>query len=390
MKPGKKIIAGLLMATMLGILVAACGGGSSGSAGSSTGGSSGGTFVPPPVRNIAYVAGGDGYVYQYTVASGILTPMTTSMVAGISPYSIALHPTQSYVYVANAAIVNGITQYDVNPDGSLTPMAASTVQTSGQIGLPLTLTLGPGGSHAYLPMTYSNEVIQFNIDASGVMSPMAASIVAAGSYPVATAIHPSGKYAYVAEALCNPALVMQFNVDASGALTPMAASQVSTGAMCPMGIAVDSKGLHAYVADYGGSGSLTQYNINTDGTLSPMAASLVAAAPGAESIAINPDGKSLYVANLISNNVTQYTINTDGSLTPMAASAVAVPYPSYITVDPTGKYAYVTSLPLPGPKGTTPPPPAVYQLTVGADGSLTPMAASQVQAGTAPRSIVVY
>jgi hypothetical protein len=84
------------------------------------------------------------------------------------------------------------------------------------------------------------------------------------------------------------------------------------------------------------------YTINpTTGALT--AGTAVAAGGGPYSVTVDPTGKFAYVANYVSNNVSAYTINpTTGALT--AGTAVAAGTgPWSVTVDPTGKFAYVAN-----------------------------------------------
>src|SRR5258708_27693095 len=85
-------------------------------------------------------------------------------------------------------------------------------------------------------------------------------------------------------------------------------------------------------------------------------------------------GGFAYVANANSNNVSAYTIDgTTGALTPVAGSPFpAGSYPSSVTVDPTGPFAYAAnactttdsasstngSTTAPPPPAASPPPPA--------------------------------
>ena len=76
--------------------------------------------------------------------------------------------------------------------------------------------------------------------------------------------------------------------------------------------------------------------------------------------------------------VAQYTIGADGSLAPMAAPSVASEAgPMFVTVDPSGKYVYVANF-----FGS------VSQYKIGADGSLTANVPSTVAAGSNPQSII--
>ncbi|MDA8089176.1 MAG: hypothetical protein M0Z61_02975, partial [Nitrospiraceae bacterium] len=79
------------------------------------------------------------------------------------------------------------------------------------------------------------------------------------------------------------------------------------------------------------------------------------------------------------STVSQYRIGAGGALTPMTPATVAAGSGPYsVTVDPSGKYAYVTNA------GGD----AVSQYTIGAGGALTPMTPPTAAAGTTPSFII--
>src|SRR6266568_2656708 len=106
----------------------------------------------------------------------------------------------------------------------------------------------------------------------------------------------------------------------------------------------------------------------------------VAAGTEPSSVTVDPSGKYAYVANASSNDVSQYTIGATGGLTPMGPATIAAGTTPYsVTVDPGGKYAYVANA-----SGNS-----VSQYTIGANGALTAMSPVTVAAGTLPYSVAV-
>ena len=63
--------------------------------------------------------------------------------------------------------------------------------------------------------------------------------------------------------------------------------------------------------------SVSQYDIDpVSGALTPKNPATVAASPAPSAVAVNPDGKSAYIANLGDGTVSQYDINpVSGALT---------------------------------------------------------------------------
>ena len=103
------------------------------------------------------------------------------------------------------------------------------------------------------------------------------------------------------------------------------------------------------VGDIRSSNSVSVYKVDAaTGALALAPGSPFSAGKDPTANALALGGRFAYVVNKGSNNVSAYKINsTTGALTPLADSPFAVDYsssgPNGIVVDPTGKYAYVTS-----------------------------------------------
>ena len=193
------------------------------------------------------------------------------------------------------------------------------------------------------------------------------------------------RFAYVANYGDNN--VSQYAIGSDGSLTPMTMPTVATGSG-PAYVTVDPSGKYAYVANTGADdddGTVSQYIIESDGSLTPMTMPTVGAGNTPDSITVDPSGKYAYVANTGSEevddgNVSQYIIGSDGSLTPMTMPTVAAGKgPDFVAIDPSGNYAYVTNL-----RSNN-----ISQYTIGVGGALTPMTTATVVAGSVPWSIAI-
>ena len=127
----------------------------------------------------------------------------------------------------------------------------------------------------------------------------------------------------------------------------------------------------AYVAN-SGDGRVSTYVVDaTTGRLRYIGKAAVGSS--LTSVTVDPSGKYAYVVNYGGNNVPQFTIGTNRSLIPMATPTVASGLrPFSVTIDPSGQYAYVANW----------ASDDVSQHTSGADGTLTPMVTATVAAGT--------
>jgi DNA-binding beta-propeller fold protein YncE len=95
---------------------------------------------------------------------------------------------------------------------------------------------------------------------------------------------------------------------------------------------------------------------------------------------VDPTGKFAYVTTLLPDNVSAYSIGANGVLTPVPGSPFAAGIaPVYVAVDPTGKFAYVTNL----------FDNNVSAYSIGANGALTPVPGSPFAAGIGPFGVAI-
>jgi len=148
-----------------------------------------------------------------------------------------------------------------------------------------------------------------------------------------------------------------------------------------MSVAVDPTGKFVYVANEG-STNVSGYTLNaTTGALTAISGSPFAAGLVPFSVAVDPTGKFAYVANEGSNDVSGFTINaTTGALTAISGSPFAAgSNPVSVAVDPTGKFAYVANF-----------SNNVSAYTINAStGALTAISGSPFAAGFTPHSVTV-
>jgi 6-phosphogluconolactonase (cycloisomerase 2 family) len=170
-----------------------------------------------PSGKFAYVADGgqnsDGSkgvnisMYSINATTGVLTSIGT-IAAGLSPSSIAIHPTGKFAYVVSPDS-NDISMYAVNTTtGILTP-TGTLAAVAGSIAIH------PSGKFAYV--TSASGVSMYTIDTTtGALT--FAGTTAAGSSPGSITIHPSGKFAYGTNSRSNDVSI--YSIDAAtGSLT---------------------------------------------------------------------------------------------------------------------------------------------------------------------------
>ncbi len=160
---------------------------------------------------------------------------------------------------------------------------------------------------------------------------------------------PTPKFAYVANYYGNNVSAYTIN-SSTGALRTVAGSPFPAGKQADA-VTVDPSGRFAYVANYCGScsvhhGTVSAYTINSStGALKAVSGSPFVAGNLPISVTVDPSGRFAYVANYYGDNVSAYTINSStGALSPVSGSPFAAGnLPLSVTVDPSGRFAYVTN-----------------------------------------------
>jgi 6-phosphogluconolactonase len=247
-------------------------------------------------------------------------------------------------------------------------------------------------------------VSMFTVDScTGQFTATSPASVATGySYPQGRAeqmvADPLGRFAYVANLVSNAsdlATISMYTINsATGVLTATTPATVPTG-FFPQGIAIDPLGRFVYTANSDDS-SVSMFSINqTTGVLTPTTpASVSTLIPGEllsqpSFLTVDPTGRFFYITVTLSNGsaVFMYTINqTTGLLTPTSPATVLTGgIPFQVLVTPSGKFAYVVNN-LSGGVMTD----GVWQYTINsATGVLTQNAPAAVAAGNAPTEIAV-
>jgi 6-phosphogluconolactonase (cycloisomerase 2 family) len=323
--------------------------------------------------------------YKMNPTTGVLTPVSGSPFrtdAATAPVSVAVHPSGKFVYVASIDLVSA---YEVNPtSGALTPVFGSPFPAGQE---PFSVAVDPTGKFAYIPDIASNNVLAYTIDpTTGELTPVSGSPFPAGTGPRSVAVDPTSGFAYVTNAPFLPSAgnVSGYTINpTSGALTPVSGSPFPAGAE-PDSVAVDPGGKFVYVANVSSS-DVSGYTINpTTGALTPMSGSPFSS-KSPVSVAVDPSGKFVYVANNdfpYIGTVSAYEVNpTTGALTPVSGSPFpAGTNPRSVAVDPGGKFVYVANILSNNVSGYTINPTT---------GALTTISGSPFPAGTRPNSVAI-
>src|SRR6267143_4504723 len=244
-----------------------------------------------------------------------------------------------------------VTVFNPAPGGGSSNTSTFTMGTGG--AYPQSIAVDRSGKFAYVANTGCLEAFVGNVSMYTINSTTGAltsigSPVAADFGAHSVTVDPFGKFVYVAndgDFEVTGGSVSMYTINAtSGALTSIGTIAAAGRAIA---VAVDPSGKFAYVVD-GSNGfpaendNVSMYTINaTTGVLTSIGTIGTGLSP--TSITIDPSGKFAYVPNSGSNDISMYTINaTTGALTSIGPIAVAVP-PGFIAIDPSGKFAYVSN-----------------------------------------------
>jgi len=181
--------------------------------------------------------------------------------------------------------------------------------------------------------------------------------------------------------------IAQYSLGAGGVLVPLSPADVVTGGE-ELSVAITPNGRSLYAGD-GATGSIDEFAIGAGGTLSSLGAAHIGNA-GPISLAVSPDGASLYVADdsPFDRQIEEYTIGASGLLTPKSPAFVGAPVfttPDAVAVSPDGTGLFVAARSLAG---------ELLRYPIGAGGVLgsTPsadLATDPSGATTAPSAIVI-
>ena len=304
-------------------------------------------IVIAPNGETAYVADGG----SPTLPGDTVTPVNLStgqvgrpIGVGINPIGMAVAPNGLHLYVANAG-------YPGATDSTVTPINLATERPGSpiQVGLgPTSIAIAPDGLTAYVtvagygssspptpgspaPTPPAGKVVPINL-VTGSPEPG----IAVGAEPMAIAITPNGKEAYVANSGSDTVTPINLVTRVPG--PPI---QVGLG---PSSIAIAPDGLTAYVtvAGFGPSsppasgspislpaGKVVPINL-TSATSGPP----ITVGVGPLAIAITPNGNEAYVANAASGTVTPINLvtNTPEPGVPVAGSPEALAITSVVHV----------------------------------------------------------
>ncbi len=306
-----------------------------------------------------------------------LLATAVSLAVGLGLTACSRDYTVAYLYVtaATRTTAGQVNAYAVDfQSGALEQLSDSPIPSGGSN--PVAIVAAPNAQNVYVLNHDTSTVVHFDIGTDGKLYPQTTTNVVQGaggingSFPVAAAIDPAGKFLYVLFTYQNgfttarpgPGGIAVFPLDSSGNLgAPLTfnGNPYYPVGNNPSAIAISPKGGFVYVVDRefttGGTpfGVMLAYTANTTtGALTQVVGPLttggqpggfaVGASPS--SIVEEPAGLYVYVTDSNTNQLFAFQTNSVGVPTALTTSPYSTGlFPVNVTVDPRGQFLYVAN-----------------------------------------------
>jgi uncharacterized protein (TIGR03000 family) len=237
-------------------------------------------------------------------------------------------------------------------DGQLTPVDGSPFPSGGTA--PLSLTVH--GNLVYVanqapPFAHPSgapNLVGFRLSRSGRLTPIANAKVTfpAGHGPAQVEFSPDGKTVVVTSGFQDKdtSRIHAYKVQADGTLKEGPGSPVQPqGASGVVGFSWDPQGNRVYVSNFRGS-AVTVFEVNPrTAAVKQLGGAYGDKEQAACWTALSKDGKTLYVANFVSNSISAFDVHADGKLTLLGTAkrrARMKPDTKDLTLAADGKFLY--------------------------------------------------
>lgn len=199
-------------------------------------------------------------------------------------------------------------------------------------------------------------------------------------------------YAYIAstdvQGRAVPGAIYQYTIASDGSWTAMSTPSVATGVR-PVAMVADPSERFLYVVNTGDA-TISQYAVGAGGVLMPLSPPTVAVSSAffESSVSVDPTGRYLYVSIHLPDpapaaTIAEYSIGANGALTPLVPATIDVPAfaDGALVIDPLGRFAYATvqAAPMSG----------ILELSVAADGTLAALSPNSIAATPGPVTLTI-
>ncbi len=297
---------------------------------------------------VLYAATSSGIAaFTVNTTTGSLTGVTGSpFAAGAQPSSLGLDPGGKFLYSVSAVVgSSNLMTFSINTTTGALTLANSATFPS----IPGFVVVDPSGRNAYvLTSTGSGQRLigGYAIDATThALTLLPGFPIATAVTPQALAMDPAGRFVY-ALGLGEVDVFARDSVTGNIAAVAGSPFAFTTAGAHTFGMTTVPAG-NFLLATLFDANAVAVLSVSAGGLLSPASGSPFAAGTGAFAVAIEPNGRFVYVANQgtppANGTVSAFTLGSNGTLTLVGAPVNAGVQPNAIAADPTGKFVFVAN-----------------------------------------------
>lgn len=295
-----------------------------------------------------------GYVTPYRVdpSTGALVGPGTTVQSGTAPTPLAVTPSGAFAYTANNVPIYGdgtVSSFLVDPVSGALTVNGPNVRTGGYS--PRAIAIHPSGKFVYVANEESSSISAMSIDAVTGRLTLVGRPTDTGWLPRSIAIHPTGRFLYVAGVRSHS--ILTYAIDSTtGALSFV--HEAEDHDVPYYAVVVHPSGRYAFSANIGSSniaaGQVFAWSVNqSTGALTPINGAATGLNP--YTLSLHPSGKFVYVASRgesiagEAESIAVYTVDpASGQLTPNGPpKPTGVVSGSCFNVDPSGHFAYLAN-----------------------------------------------
>jgi 6-phosphogluconolactonase len=245
---------------------------------------------------------------------------------GITPVSVAVSRA-GVVYVANQGNGgSGYSGFRLHFDGSLTPIADSTVTVPDGSGLG-DVFFNATGNHLIGTRTGTSQIDSFDVLPGGrLLAAPGSPFTGQGLGQLGAEFSPvNPAQLFVSNAHNGTALgtISAYRDSFLGQLTPIGSSPYADGQTAPCWVEISHDGKYLFTVNTG-SGNISSYSINPDGSLTLIGSFAINGGGADIDARLSPDGHYLLVDGAGHNFVSVFAVN-GGNLTELPSSPTPLP-----------------------------------------------------------------
>jgi 6-phosphogluconolactonase len=279
-------------------------------------------------RYLLAVDAGSNQISVLRITAGGVPVLVGQPVAsgGITPVSVAVSQA-GLVYVANQGNGgSGYSGFRLHSDGSLTPIAGSTVTVPDGSGLG-DVFFNATGTHLIGTRTGTSQIDSFDVLPGGrLLAAPGSPFTGQGLGQLGAEFSPvNPSQLFVSNAHNGTALgtISAYRDSFLGQLTPIGSSPYADGQTAPCWVEISHDGKYLFTVNTG-SGNISSYSINPGGSLTLIGSFAINGGGADIDARLSPDGHYLLVDGAGHNFVSVFAVN-GGNLTELPSSPTPLP-----------------------------------------------------------------